>query len=170
MKGAAPRTTMLDRGLAKCGLPTSARVLSSAGIAVGFASGASAKGKGLLKVQTGRALGITILLMSILHILALGVPTAKRVVWLVRRYPDCHSSEERWRTKALNYPQIVAAVRKEVPERACLTVRHADLGLGLELAFYAFPRRIFFEKAPETGVDRLVLRAVGSDAWVVRVE
>jgi len=124
----------------------------------------------LRKVQTGTVLGITIIFLAFLHVLAFGVPAAKRVVWLVRRYPNCQSSEERWRIKALTYPQIIAAVRKEVPEQARVTVRHADLVLGLELAFYAFPRRILFEMTSEVGVDRLVLRPVGSDTWVVSVE
>ncbi len=126
--------------------------------------------KPLLKFDSGRALGITILVVTMLHIAAFGVPAAKRVVWLIRRYPDCQSSEQKWRDTTLRYPQIIAAVRTAMPEQASLTVRHADITLGLEVAFYAFPRRVIFERTSETEVGRLVLRQVGSDAWVVNVE
>ena len=67
-------------------------------------------------------------------------------------------------------PQIVAAVQKEVPEQASLTVRHRDVELALEVAFYAFPRRVFFERKSESGVVRLMLRPGGSGTWVVADE
>jgi hypothetical protein len=123
-----------------------------------------------MKHKSDRAIGLTIILLTFVHVVAFGAPAAKRVVWLIRRYPHCNSSEQEWRTKTLKYPQIVAAVRTQVPEQASLTVRHADIDLGLEVAFYAFPRRVFFVKTSETEAGRFVLRPVGSDTWVVSVE
>jgi hypothetical protein len=124
----------------------------------------------LLRFRIDSVFRITIMLLTLLHVLAFGAPAAKRFVWLIRRYPNCQSSEQIWRNKTLKYPQIVAAVRREVPEQARLTIRHDDLLLGLEVAFYAFPRRVVFETTSEVEVDRLVLRAVESNAWSLSAE
>jgi hypothetical protein len=102
-----------------------------------------------------RALVLILSILAVAHVAA-GLNSAKRFVYLLKRFAGAQSDAVLWRAKALRNAAQLQRLQRETPTDATLWIHGAIFLYGEnclleEAGFYTFPRRVCIGRIhPET--------------------
>lgn len=109
-----------------------------------------------------------VLLLVTAHLL-LGYHSAARFAWLMRRHP-VSADLATVRTTVQRFPEIIQEVRERTPSDARIRVCGPE-HLALEIAFYAFPRRVVLSsRLADTSPLDATLREAQPGVWDLSTE